>query len=266
MMVETARSRDGTCIAFERGGVGPPVILVHGALVDRTCWRAVLPLLQRHCTTHALDRRGRDASGDTAPYAVEREVEDILAVLGMIDGPADLLGHSSGALLALHVATRAASLRRLMLYEPPLFFGAERRPVDLADRVQALVAAGDREVAARTFLREGPGRSDAEIEQMQRGPLWPGLVALAHTTPYDARVQADFLFDPARLRAVRVPTLLVLGGAGPAAMRASTETLAAALPHARVAVLPGQGHTAMFTAPELFAREVLRFQLAPGDG
>jgi pimeloyl-ACP methyl ester carboxylesterase len=258
--METARSRDGTPIAFERVGAGSPLVLVHGATADRTHWRALLPLLAPHVRACPVDRRGRGGSGDTPPYAVEREVEDIVAVVDALRGPVSLVGHSSGAILALQAAPRIGDrLHRLVLYEPPIFFGADRRPADLADRLDALLAAGDREAVVRTFLREGPGRTEAQIAQMQRAPRWPEFLALAHTLAYDARVQGTYVFDPDRLRAVSVPTLVLLGGASPPDMAAGMEALAAALPQGEIALLPGQEHSAHVTAPHLVAHELLRF-------
>ncbi len=259
--METVHSSDGTNIAFERSGSGPPLLLVHGSAVDHRAWASVAPLLARRFTVYALDRRGRGASGDSAQYAVEREVDDITSVLDLIAEPAALLGHSSGAILVVEAALRGLPLRGLVLYEPPLIVDQQRpsQRADLAQRLQALVAAGEREAALRTFLSEGPGLSEAELDRMVRSPRWAEQVALAHTTPYDAQVAGGYTPDPRRLRILQQPIVLLIGGNSPGWMRAGTEALAAALPHGRIVVLPGQKHSAHYTAPELVAREVAAF-------
>lgn len=258
--MEHGQSRDGTEIAFARSGSGPPLVLVHGALSDHTAWNAIVPLLAPDFTVYAIDRRGRGGSGDTAPYAVEREVEDIAAVLERIGEPAHLLARSSGGVLALHVARHGPLLRRLALYEPAVIIDGQRpRPsADLADRLDALVRAGDREAAVRTFMREGPGRSDAEIDRMAATPQWAARAALAHTAAYDARV-GEYVLDPVSLGAIDTPTLVMLGGASPGWMRAGVEAVAAALSDSRMVVIPGQEHFAIYTAPDLVARAVARF-------
>jgi pimeloyl-ACP methyl ester carboxylesterase len=252
-------------IAVARSGTGPPLVIVHGAVMGSIAWGMVASLLAPHCTVHALDRRGYGESGDTPPYAVEREIEDIVAVLGSIGEPAALLGHSSGAILALMVAERGQPLRRLMLYEPPLFIGGCRpRPVqDLPDRLEAFLAAGDRDAVLRTFLREGPAIPEPEIDRMQAGDGWDGgwamLTAQAPALPHDARIATMYTLEPSRLRAIRTPTLLLLGSESPPWVQTDIGTLAATLPHSQIAILPGQEHLANVTAPDLLAREVVSF-------
>src|SRR5688572_24310787 len=119
-MMSTFRSGDGTTIACEKIGSGPPLVLVHGTAADHTRWAPVLPALSGRFTIYACDRRGRGASGDGASYAMEREFEDVAAVVDGIGGPVDLLGHSYGALCSLEAAVLARNLRRLALYEPPI--------------------------------------------------------------------------------------------------------------------------------------------------
>ncbi len=264
--METVQSSDGTPIAFQRSGSGPPLVLAHAATVDHRSWARVAPLLARHFTVYALDRRGRGASGDAPLHAVEREVDDICAVLDAAGEPAYLLGHSSGAILALEAALRRPGLRGLAIYEPPLIAAGQRlRPAaGLAERLQRLVAAGEHEVALRAFLHEGPGLTEAEIDRMAAGPNWAASVALAHTTPYDARIVDGYMPDWRRLRVFQPPALLLVGEASPGWMRAGAGALAAAMPCSRIAVLRGQKHFAIFTAPELFAQAVVSF-LAPDD-
>lgn len=117
--METVRSKDGTAIAFQRSGAGSPLVLVHGAVSDHSRWMPILPPLEKQFTVYALDRRGRGGSGDTKLYAIEREFEDIAAVVDSIGGPVDLLAHSFGAFCALEAARLTSNIGRLILYEPP---------------------------------------------------------------------------------------------------------------------------------------------------
>ncbi len=261
------QSPDGTTITFNQSGFGPPLLIVHGATMGSVVWSGVAGLLAPHFTVYALDRRGFGESGDTAPYAVEREVEDIIAVLERIGEPTNLLGHSSGAILSLLVAERGQPLERLLLYEPPLFLGGQRPrpPRDLPERLDALLASGDRDAVLRTFLREGPGILDTIIDLMQGNDGtdegWAVMAAQAHTAPHDARIAGTYTRDAARLRKITTPTLLLLGGASQPWVQADVETLAATLPNNRIAILPGQEHLANVTAPALLAREIMHFAL-----
>ncbi len=238
------------------------MLLVSGALSTSDMWKRVLPLLQDGRSVEALDRRGRGQSGNQAPYAPEREVEDILAVLAAHDGPVDLLGHSSGAILSLQVAARLpANLARLAVYEPPVFFAEpDLIAPDLPERLDALLASGQGAAAIETFLREGPRQSEDELMSMKAGPMWAStLKNLAHTVVYDARVQHSFSADPSELAAIRIPTLVLVGGESPRRMRSGSEAVAARLPHAELRELAGQRHMAMLGAPALFATAVNEF-------
>ena len=261
LLVESA---DGTPISSEGYGDGRALVVVSGALFAAERWLNVARLLSdKHCV-YLLDRRGRGKSGDHAPYATEREVEDILAVLNAIPGPIDLLGHSSGAILSLQAAARAPSkLERLVVYEPPVFFAEpDRIASDLPERLEAMLAAGELSLAVETFLLEGPRNSESSVRSLQASPAWAAVTALGHTVPYDARVQRSFTAEPAELARVQIPTLMLVGGASPERMRVGAETIAARLPNARLSELPGQQHMAMVQAPSLLAEAVAAF-LAP---
>ena len=241
------RSPDGTMIAFERAGQGPALVLVTGALTDRTVTRPVAAALAPRFTVYAYDRRGRGSSGDTAPYTAGREIEDLGAVIGAAGGSALVFGHSSGAVLALEAAARGLAITRLAAYEPPYLTDAgRRRPADdLAGRLAALVAAGRRAETIRLFWAEGAGFDARTIALMQASPMWPGLLALAHTLPYDAALCGPGMRVPAgRMAAIGIPVLLLDGGLSadwaPRTMRA----LAGAIPGARRVTLDGQGHGA----------------------
>jgi pimeloyl-ACP methyl ester carboxylesterase len=211
-----------------------------------------------------VDRRGRGASGDAGAYALEREVEDVLAVLERVDPSATLLGHSFGGICALETATRRPRLARLVLYEPPV--GIPVHPPDIVDRLQALLDAGDREAVVLTFFREVVRVPDEQLKFLRTLPAWRARLDAAHTLPRELRAQRAYEPDPEALRAIRAPVLLVLGGASPPPIVAATERLCAALPDARIAVLPNQGHIAMDTAPEAFARALTSSEPPSGRG
>jgi len=255
-------SADGTQISSQRYGTGRPLVIVSGALFPSELWLKSVPLISDRRCAIVVDRRGRGKSGNDSPYAPERELEDLLAVLGGLEGGVDLLGHSSGAILALQVAQRSpANLASLILYEPPVFEAApERIAADLPERLDSLLTAGNAEGAVETFLREGPRMPEGELRSMKAGPTWKQMVkGLAHTVPYDSRVQRAFSADPAALSRVRIRTLMLLGGASPPRMRSAAETIAARLPNATLTELEGQQHVAMLSAPAHFARAVNEF-------
>jgi pimeloyl-ACP methyl ester carboxylesterase len=247
-------SRDGTPIACSKTGTGPPLVLVHGTGADGTRWARVLPALAAQYTVYACDRRGRGASGDAPAYALANEVEDLLAVLDGISVPATLLGHSFGGICALEAALRAPRLHYLALYEPPI--GIPIQPPGILDRLQAMLDAGDRDGLVTTFFRE-IGLPDEQITRLRNLPAWPARVAAAHTIPREIRAQQGYLPDADALHTMRWPVLLLLGGASSAGIADATNRLRDTLRHAGLSVLPDQQHTAMDTAPDTFAREVL---------
>ncbi len=259
LLVESA---DGTPISSESYGDGRALVVVSGALFAAERWLGVVNVLSEKRCVYVVDRRGRGKSGDHPPYAPEREVEDLLAVLQAIPGPIDLLGHSSGAILALQVAARAPSkLERLVVYEPPVFFAEpDLIAQDLPERLEALLANGQRDLAVETFLREGPRNSEESLRSLKAGPAWAGMVSsLGHTVPYDSHVQRSFSADPAELVRIHIPTLMLVGGASPERMRTGAETIAARLPDAQLAELPGQQHMAMLQAPSLLTAAINAF-------
>ena len=156
---------------------------------------------------------------------------------------------------------RARNLGKLVLYEPPIRTVGSLYPAGITERLQALLDAGDREGVVSLFFREVVGAPDEELRMLRSLPNWQARVAAAHTIPREMRIDEEYRFEPARFSAMRTPTLLLLGGSSPPKFGAAVEAVGAALPHARVAVMPGQQHTAMNTAPELFLGEVFGFLL-----
>ncbi len=256
-MPDTVASADGTEIAVWRSGSGPPLVLVHGAIADHTRWAPVIPALEEHFTVLAMDRRGRGASGDAESYALEREVEDVVAVVESAGDEVNLLGHSHGGGCALEAALRAEGLRRLVLYEPPLgFLGGSP---EVVERLEALLAEGRRDEVLTLFLTEVARQPPEAIELMRSLPSWEARLATVHTVPREERVTRDYRWEPDRFRELDVRTLFLLGGDSPEPFRLASEAAAEALPDCEVVELPGQRHAAMDTATELFVRELLAF-------
>lgn len=261
--MESILAADGPRIAYHRGGDGPPLVLVHGTADDHTLWAPLLTPLGERFTVYALDRRGRGGSGATnaATYAIEREFEDVAAVVEAIGGPVHLLGHSYGALCALEAALRTDVLGKLVLYEPPIPIppGSAISPPGTLEKMESLLEAGNREGVLLTFARDLAQLPEEEIIALRSMPDWQASVDAAPTIVHEVRAVDGYVFDPARFGSLTTPTLLLLGGESPPFLKAATEAVAAALPQCRLAVLPGQGHRAMETDPARLLEEVVPF-------
>lgn len=233
-------SADGTSIFFEQRGTGAPVILVGGAFNDRTTVAALADVLAPDFTTITYDRRGRGDSGDTAPYAVEREIEDLAALIAQVGGTASVFGHSSGAVLALEAAAAGVGIDRVVAYEPP--YATDEHPrADVVDEVRAQLAAGDRDGAVATFLKVA-GTPEEMIEGMKQAPVWGWFTALAHTLPYDLTIVGRNARPRDSLARIAVPTLVIGGGASDEALQSGARAAAEAIPGARHETLEGQDH------------------------
>lgn len=260
LQMETITSKDGTPIAYQRSGEGPPLVLVHGAAADHGRWRPVLPAFEERFTIYAVDRRGRGGSGDADGYAIEREFEDVAAMVDFIGAPVNLLGHSYGALCALEAALLTRNVRKLVLYEPPIDVTGEGiYPPRIVDRMEAMLEAGDRDGVIATTMRDIVGASPEVVEYMRSLPVWQARVAAAHTIPRELRASDAYRFDPERFGDLGVPTLLLLGGDSPATFGEAERAVDETLPDSRIVIMPGQGHAAMDTGTDLFTAEVLHF-------
>jgi len=254
-----ANSRDGTVIGFVRSGSGPALLVVHGTTADHRRWAGIMPRLEQDFTVYAMDRRGRGGSGDAESYEFLREAEDVAAVVEAIGEPVLVLAHSHGALCSMEASLLTDQIRRLVLYEPPLPTGSPIYPPGVPDRMQSLIDRGELEAAQEVFMREVVRMPEHELAAYRQLPMWEGRIQLAPTIPRELVIDQSYSFDPERFAGLRTPTLLLLGGDSPPVFRQAIDVLHAALPNSRVAVLPGQQHIAMDTAPELFLREVLGF-------
>ncbi|HEV2811785.1 MAG TPA: alpha/beta hydrolase [Solirubrobacteraceae bacterium] len=252
-------SPDGTKLGVERVGSGPPLLAVHGGIGDRTRWTLLKERIADRFTLHLLDRRGRGASTQesTAPYALDREIDDVLAVVDAIGQPVRYLGHSYGALIGLEALARTGAIERSLLYEPPFDTpGHATAPAAVLDRMEALIDGGDREAALELFYRQVLGADPTPFKAL---PMWPVRIAIAHTIVREGRIGLDYACVPERFAAVRAPTRILLGTESPAPFRASASAAAAAIPGCELVLLHGQGHTMIDADPDGFVRQVTDF-------
>jgi pimeloyl-ACP methyl ester carboxylesterase len=260
-----AISNDGTSIAYERAGTGPAaVILVGGGLDDGSENAPLVAELAGDFTVLNYARRGRGGSGDTSPYAVEREIEDLAALIAEAGGSAHVYGVSSGGALALEAAATGLAIDRIAVYEVPYNLADDWPPrwAQYREELDALLAVDRRGEAVEHFMRlaETP---ETAIAQARNAPFWPALEALAPTLAYDAACLGDGQPPTERLRTIRQPTLVATGGPHPPdaaewvrALEPAADAIAAALPNAKRKTLEGQGHVA---DPKVVARLLARF-------
>jgi pimeloyl-ACP methyl ester carboxylesterase len=274
----TAASKDGTTIAYDREGRGPVVILVNGALGDRKLDRRfklmtrISERLSPRVTVINYDRRGRGESSEAGPFAVEREVEDIAALIEAEGGRAALFGFSSGGALALRAAGAGIGVAKVAVYEVPFMVDRDekRPPADYAKRLDDLVGAGDRNGAVKHFMRNAMGMPAPVVTMMRLMPAWKDMAANAHTLPYDwaALDEHNMQGDPLEtdeFASITIPALVVYGGKSPANLRKGSEALAAILPDARLRVLEGISHNLKVDAIAPVLEEFLADGLTTAD-
>jgi len=258
--MNTFLSTDQTAMSYEQTGSGTPLLLVHGTNANHTQWNLVLPHLNSHFTVYTMDRRGRGQSGDAPDYTIQREFEDVAALASAIGEPVDILGHSFGAACVLGAARLIPNLRRMILYEPPML-QAQQSPQRalLLDRMEQQLARGENAEVVITLLRDMLNVPQPMIDRIQTLPNWADQVVAAHTIPRELRQSHCYAPNLADLEHLNIPILFLLGEHSPVFFRQTTETLQAHLPNSQVTVIPGQQHSVMLTAPQLFASEVVKF-------
>jgi len=229
--MKNVTSKDGTKITYDQLGQGAPVVLVSGGSVDKGSNASLAEALAPHFTVYNYDRRGRGESGDTQPYAVDREIEDIEAVIDAAGGKAYLYGSSSGAALALEAARKLPTkVTKLVMWEPPYIMDPARRPAaNTAQIFSDFIAAGKRAEAAEHFMAKVVGLPPEFVEGARNSPWWPGQLALAHTLAYDATVMGDYSLPEARIADVKVPTIVIDGGASFGFMHETADAIAKVL-------------------------------------
>jgi pimeloyl-ACP methyl ester carboxylesterase len=248
------QSADGTPLAVWVHGDGLALVLVHGSPSDHSTFDPLVQELRADLTTFAMDRRGSGASWDTAPYAIEREFEDVAAVVdaaaARTGGPVALWGHSYGCNPAMGGATRTSNVRQLILYEPS--FGLAY-PAGVIEAIEAAVAAGNQEAAIRAALIDTGAMTDQDFDAFKTTPRWPKVLAVAPTLPRECRVEHTWEYRPGQFDAITAPTLLLTGSDTDPALSRLTHRAAAAVPNARIRVLDGHGHFAFKTDPAMVA-------------
>jgi pimeloyl-ACP methyl ester carboxylesterase len=249
---------DGASISLEKNGTGPSLLLVHGTSGTRQSWARVIPPLKTRYQTFAMNRRGRVDSSDGSTFSLVREAEDIARVVDQLPAPVFAVGHSYGAIATLEALRLTAKVQRCVLYEPPLPVpGGIGGPS--SDPVCSAVATGDNERAMLTFYKDFVQLPGPVIEGFRADPQWPVRVALAPTVCREVKAVSTYAFEPAKFAKVMTPTLFLLGSASPQSMAVSVRAGAAALPHSQVHMLPGQGHEAMYAAPDMLAAAIADF-------
>jgi pimeloyl-ACP methyl ester carboxylesterase len=260
-------SKDGTAIAFDRSGEGPALILVTGAIAARSDAASLAAKLSPYFTVYTYDRRGRGDSGDTQPYAVEREIEDLQALITEAGGSAFVYGHSSGAILALDAARLPESrITKLAVYEPPFLVDDSRPPLpeDFADHLNELVSSGRRSDALDYWMTTIVDVPVEVVTSMKQSPMWHAMEAVVHTLAYDATISKDYLrgkpLPSGRWASIKVPTLVMDGGESPPMMHSGALALTGLLPNAQHRRFPGQGHG---VADELLVPVLVDFFKSP---
>jgi pimeloyl-ACP methyl ester carboxylesterase len=254
------RSADGTPLAVWVEGEGPPLVLVHGSMCDHTAFDPLVAELRDTMTTFAMDRRGFGGSGDAPGYAIEREFEDVAAVVDAVAArtgrPVALWGHSYGAGCAMGGAALTGAVGRLVLYEPGLGIPY---PAGSIEEVEAALAAGDAETALLLVLAGIVGMTDEEVASLRSGPRWPTMLASAPTVPRECRAEDGWTYRPGAFDGVSAPTLLLAGAESHPVLRQATDRALAAIPGARVEVLDGHAHLAHRSDPAMVAAVIREF-------
>lgn len=258
-------SKDGTRIAYERNGEGEPIILVDGAFCSRRFgpMGGLSSLLSDRYSVYVYDRRGRGDSGDAAPYAMDREIEDLAALIEAAGGEARVFGMSSGAILALHAAAGGLPILKLALYEPPYVqngAGSPSSTEDPAARIAELAQSGNRADAVGYFMTKIMGMPEMAFQGMRQAPSFPGMETVAHTLAYDVTITRDASLA-GKLARIRQPALVIGGENSPPPLRQAVEFIADAMPHAEQRLLAGQSHDVSLDA----LAPVLRRYFASND-
>jgi len=261
--METTKSADGTVIAYDRTGDGPPLVVTLGAFCDRKTFVPPASLTEKF-TVYTYDRRGRGDSGDTQPYSPDLEVADLAAVIEAASGSGSgsgvfVFGHSSGAALALRAAAQGVPMAAIVAYEAPFIVPGTR---ELADnpgpRIRELVESGRRSDAVKFWMTDVVQAPPQVVTMMEGTPMWAGLEGLTHTLPYDIALTGDRGVPAEDLAKITVPVLVLGGGNSPDWFHRTVEATTEALPGARLVMLEGQDHGA---PPEVIAPVLTEFFL-----
>ncbi len=256
------RSADGTSLAVWVEGEGPPLVMVHGSLQDHTASGALVDELRDGVTTFSMDRRGFGASGDAAGYSIDREFEDVAAVVDAVaartGAAVALFGHSYGAGCAMGGAALTPNVHHLVLYEPSLGLAY---PAGSIESIERKVASGDMEAALLEVLVEIAGMTDDEVAAMRSNPKmsWADRLATVPTVPRECRAEDGWVYGPGQFDGIAAPTLMLAGSESPPVVSEATHLAAAAIPDVKIRVLAGHGHVAHRTDPAMVAEIIRQF-------
>jgi pimeloyl-ACP methyl ester carboxylesterase len=254
------RSADGTSLAVWVDGDGPSLVMVHGSIADHTTFDPFVDVLRDDLTTFSMDRRGFGASGDAAGYSIERDFEDVAAVVDAVAArtgrPVALWGHSYGANCAMGGAALTTNVHHLVLYEPSM--GLTYPPGSI-EAIEDAVAAGDMDAAIVAVLIGILEMTEDEIDAMRSSPLWQARLAAAPTVPRECRVEDGWVYQPGQFDGITAPTLLLAGSESLPALTKATHEAAAAISDAHIRVLEGHAHFAHKTDPAMVSAIIRRY-------
>jgi len=254
--MQTITSTDGAPIAYWRSGSGPPLVLVHGSISDRTAWALVQPALEQRFTVYAMHRRGREGSA-AGPHTMQQEFEDVASAVDAVGEPVHLAGHSFGAVCSVEATRLTSNVRSLTLYEPPSLGGAGAGLV--ANAAREFVRQGRGEDVISTFLTQAIQLTDEQVGLIRASPVWPHMVGLAGSLAEELAASEDYRFDASRFAGLAIPVLLLAGADSPQRACEVIDALAKVLPNTERRDLAGERHMAMLSSPDLFVSEVVRF-------
>ncbi|GIO26591.1 alpha/beta fold hydrolase [Ornithinibacillus bavariensis] len=265
--MNTLISKDGTKIAYKKQGSGPSLILVASAAADHKDAEQLAVKLASHFTVYNYDRRGRGQSTDSSPYAVEREVEDIEALINEAGGKCFLFGSSSGAVLAIEAASKLEDkVIKLFMYEPPFIIDDSRPPVpaNYVQHLNHLIEEGKRNEAVEYYMSEALGIPSEYLEYVKADPSWKSMEGMAHTLAYDGMIMGETQSGnplPVDRWKMNVPTSVMVGENSEPYFHDAAKSLVNLLPVAKYQTLSGQDHSAVMMAPDVLAKEMVNFYL-----
>lgn len=254
--MKSIMSDDGTVVTCQESGEGPPLLIVHGISSVHHNWYFVANQLVNHFKVYVMDRRGRCQSGDHSEYFIEKEFADVAAILNSFDDPVYVLGHSFGGLCTLGASLLVSNVRELILYEPAIAF--DPKGLAICYIMEFLLKFNRPGAVLELFMKQIARMSDEEIEFAKNQPEWQERLAAAQTIPREVRALIRYNYSAESFSSIRIPTTLFVGENSTEILKNMASKVQATIPDSKTVELPGQGHIAMLTAPEILAKQVLK--------
>lgn len=260
-MVQRISSKaDGTSIGVELHGSGTGCLIVHGTTSEKSRWMDFIERQSSSCKLISYDRRGRGDSDDQIEYSIEKEFEDLVSILESLEEPVNILGHSSGAIIALEASAKIPDrVIKLALYEPPIPTGIPLYDENILRNIEKHIEDGNKEKALLVFYENVVKMPNADIEELRTSPLWNARVDLAHTIPREIMGFGKYRFDKSQFENFKPETLLLKGGDSPQIFHQAIDLLSSTLPGNQVFTMEGEQHLAMYTNPRVFDDAVMNF-------